>query len=141
MSADRIDQLEAEVAELRQLVEALTNGTAELVVRRLAVVDDNGVERVATNVTTSYAELRVDGTGRHHAQAAVVLAVEDPKPGDGRDFTNADVFISGGGDIVTRMTALQQRDGWDAWLLLDDQHGSADLTSRSLAEATAEEES
>lgn len=126
----RVDQLEAEVAELRQLVTTLLDGTAELVVRRLAVADENGVERIAAEARDRYAELRVSGGDARDYRTAVVMAVEE----NITEGTAADLFISGGGDIVGGLKALRRPAGWDCTVYLDDRHGHGELASTELAE-------
>jgi hypothetical protein len=61
-----IDELIAEVRELRRQVDELTSGRAQLTVRRLAVVDDEGLERVVAEVTDFRATVDVL-TGEHRA--------------------------------------------------------------------------
>jgi hypothetical protein len=61
-----IDDLIAEIRELRAEVASLRDGTAELAVRRLVVVDEHGLERVVAEVQDDRATVGVR-TGDHRA--------------------------------------------------------------------------
>ncbi|MBS1836231.1 MAG: hypothetical protein JST64_00885 [Actinobacteria bacterium] len=67
-----IDGLRAELAELREVVDHLRSGEAELRLRRLVIVDEDGTERITTHATRYESEIQVQGPGAH----AVVHAAD-----------------------------------------------------------------
>jgi len=91
--------LRAEVAELRAVLDHLTSGQAELVVRRLAVMDDSAAERVTVTARSGgeAAVKVISGDAEAYMGADVANVLGD---GSGRDHI-ASISMGVGDDAIT----------------------------------------
>lgn len=97
---NELDQLRTEVAELRALVTMLTSGHAEIVCRRLAVVDDLG-ERITLTADT-FGEALVTVSADPLGDSTSVMLHAGPDCGT----TELGVLLCADGDIRARLHAI-----------------------------------
>ncbi len=86
-----MDRLRAEVAELRDSLRS------EVRTRRLVVVDDNGAERIASEVTGRWAELAVRSADKNYT---AVMYVQEP---DADEAPFSSMHLSTGGTVVVTL--------------------------------------
>lgn len=91
-----LEQLQAEVRSLREQLEHLLSGQAELVLRRLAILDDDGVERITADARWGSGEAVVKVRSGDAEAFLYAAPVWNPTVDSDRTFHNEHV-----GDVVT----------------------------------------
>lgn len=115
-----VAELAQEVEALRRQVAALTHQIAtEIRTRRLVVVDENGGERIYTDVTPDSAQLAVDvgepsDCGKHRARTLLLVEADD----EGALTADLHIVLAGdsaaifGGDFTTDARGTVTRRTW-----------------------------
>ena len=129
-TVEELEHLRAEVAELRALVETLTNGRAEIVCRRLAVVDDLGERITLTAETFGPANLVVAASpvDTHSTVDLIAGPIDDNR-------TEVAVTLWGGGNAQAQMQSFREDDSeqWRTAIDVED-HNVRDWTLRTVLE-------
>ena len=129
-TVEELEHLRAEVAELRALVETLTNGHAEIVCRRLAVVDDLGERITLTATTFGEANLVVAASPIDTDSTVDIVAgpIDDNR-------TEVAVTLWGGGNAQAQMQSFRENDSeqWRSAIDVED-HNVRDWTLRTVLE-------
>ena len=97
----RIDAVE------RLLLELLEHTAKEVRTRRLAVIEDDGFERVVLQADGTHGEVTVAARGEGGGATAAEMYAHDPSDGDG---ATAGVTLVRGGDLQWTRDLLAHRD-------------------------------